>query len=153
MSKFVKNLLANEVKSLATQTAKATQDISEQITQIQGVTGEAVEAIEAIGKTIAGVSEVANAIAATVVEQGSATKEIASNAGQASDAMNGVAGHVAEVNQVAQRSGETARTTLEQASALWKQADNLNREFTSFLEEVGQGWEASDQVESESEAA
>jgi hypothetical protein len=68
--------LASEVKSLASQTAKATDEISEQISDIQKVAGDAVEAIKGIGSIIGEVNEVATAIAAAVQEQGAATEEI-----------------------------------------------------------------------------
>jgi hypothetical protein len=68
--------LASEVKSLASQTAKATDEISEQIADIQKVAGDAVEAIKGIGSIIGEANEVATAIAAAVQEQGAATEEI-----------------------------------------------------------------------------
>src|SRR6185369_5985586 len=72
-------VVASEVKNLANQTAKATEDIAGQIGEIQGATGRTVTAIQNIGKTITQVSEIASVIAAAVEEQSAATQEIASN--------------------------------------------------------------------------
>lgn len=70
-------VVASEVKALANQTAKATEEISQQIAAMQGVTAETVTAIQSISGTIAQLNEMALAIAAAVEEQGAATREIA----------------------------------------------------------------------------
>jgi murein DD-endopeptidase MepM/ murein hydrolase activator NlpD len=72
-------VVASEVKNLATQTAKATEEISQQIASIQAATGEAVGAIQGIGKTIVEINQVASSIAAAVEEQNASTREIARN--------------------------------------------------------------------------
>ena len=72
-------VVASEVKALANQTAKATEEISAQVQDIQTATGEAVSAIQAIGGTIAEIDEISNEIAAAVDQQGAATREIAGN--------------------------------------------------------------------------
>ena len=76
-------VVASEVKALANQTAKATEEISAQMQDIQTATGEAVSAIQAIGGTIAEIDEISNEIAAAVDQQGAATREIAGNVQQA----------------------------------------------------------------------
>ncbi len=75
-------VVASEVKALATQTAKATEDISAQISDIQSATVEAVNAIQAIGATISEINEISNAISAAVEQQNAATREIAGNVQQ-----------------------------------------------------------------------
>ena len=72
-------VVASEVKALANQTAKATEEISAQVQDIQTATGEAVSAIQAIGGTIAEIDEISSEIAAAVDQQGAATREIAGN--------------------------------------------------------------------------
>jgi len=76
-------VVASEVKNLATQTAKATDEIRQQIVSMQTVTTSAVSAIRSIGNTIAEINDVTTAIAAAVEEQGAATREIARNISQA----------------------------------------------------------------------
>jgi Methyl-accepting chemotaxis protein (MCP) signalling domain len=78
-------VVASEVKALANQTARATEEISAQIQDIQTATGEAVNAIEAISGTIAEIDEISGEIAAAVNQQGAATREIAGNLQQAAD--------------------------------------------------------------------
>ena len=76
-------MVASEVKTLANQTAKATEEIGAQIAAIQGATGNRSSAIKSIGKTIGEINEIATTIAAAVEEQGAATQEIARNVQQA----------------------------------------------------------------------
>ncbi len=78
-------VVASEVKALANQTAKATEEISAQVQDIQNATGEAVSAIQLIGGTIAEIDEISNQIAAAVEQQGAATQEIAGNVLQAAN--------------------------------------------------------------------
>ena len=91
-------VVASEVKSLANQTAKATEDISQQVAQIQVATKEAVTAIEAISQTIGEVSRIATAIAAAVEEQGAATQEIARNVHEAASGTQQVGTNIAGVS-------------------------------------------------------
>ena len=72
-------VVASEVKALATQTAKATEEISQQVSEIQGATGTAVEAIGSISKIIKDISEISTSISSAVEEQGAATQEVAKN--------------------------------------------------------------------------
>src|SRR5207253_413413 len=78
-------VVASEVKALANQTAKATEEISAQVQDIQNATSEAVNAIQAIGGTIAEIDEISNEISASVNQQGAATREIAGNVQQAAN--------------------------------------------------------------------
>jgi methyl-accepting chemotaxis protein len=128
--------VASEVKSLATQTAKATEDIGRQIAQIQASTAEAVASIQGIGVTIGEVSEIAAAIAAAVEEQGAATQEIARNVQQASAGTLAVTTNIAGVGQGATNTGTAATEVLDAAEALSRQAEDLNGAVTSFIREV-----------------
>jgi methyl-accepting chemotaxis protein len=84
-------VVASEVEALAAQTAKATEEIGTQIAGMQTAMQDSVAAIKEIGQTIAHISEIASAIAASVEEQGAATGEIARNVGEAAKATGQVA--------------------------------------------------------------
>nr|WP_294512293.1 methyl-accepting chemotaxis protein [uncultured Rhodopila sp.] len=129
-------VVASEVKSLATQTGKATEEIAAQITQIQSSTHEAVEAIRAISATIEEVSTISTTIAAAVEQQGAATAEIARNVQQTSQAAQAVTIGIGGVSQAAGETGTAAGTFLSAASDLSKQAEQLASEVNGFLTEV-----------------
>ncbi len=129
-------VVASEVKNLATQTAKATEDIGRQIAQIQGSTAEAVASIQGIGATIGEVSEIAAAIAAAVEEQGAATQEIARNVQQASAGTLAVTTNIAGVGAGANTTGAAATEVLDAAGALTRQAEELHGAVSQFIREV-----------------
>jgi methyl-accepting chemotaxis protein len=129
-------VVASEVKSLASQTARATEDIGRQIAQIQGSTLDAVTSIQSIGATIGEVSEIAATIAAAVEEQGAATQEIARNVQQASAGTLAVTTNIAGVGQGANDTGAAAAEVLDAASALSRQAEQLNGVVASFIRDV-----------------
>lgn len=126
-------VVASEVKNLATQTAKATQEIAAQIKQIQGATGEAVDAIKGIVTTIDEVNVIASNIAAAVEEQGAATMEIARNVQQTATSTQEVTTTITGVNQAANDTGAAAEQVLGAASGLSRQAEQLTGEVHSFL--------------------
>jgi methyl-accepting chemotaxis protein len=126
-------VVASEVKSLAQQTAKATQDIGAQIGQIQSATAEAVQAIKTISTTIEEVNAIAGAIAMAVEEQGSATAEIARNVQQTSASTKDVTVSIAGVNQAASETGSAASQVLGAAGGLSRQAAQLTAEVDSFI--------------------
>jgi methyl-accepting chemotaxis protein/aerotaxis receptor len=101
-------VVAGEVKGLATQTARSTEEITRQIGEIQTVTAAAVEAVDAIGRTIAEISEVATAIAAAMEEQSAATREIARNVTDSGAAVREVSARIAAVSDEAGRAGDQA---------------------------------------------
>ncbi len=129
-------VVASEVKNLATQTARATEEITAQIAGMQGATGEAVSAIENIGRTISEINEVVGSIASAVEEQGAATGEIANNVQRAAAGTAEVNTTIADVNQAANATGETAAQVLSAASGLSEQANTLRQEVEDFLREV-----------------
>jgi len=129
-------VVASEVKGLATQTARATEDISRQITQIQSATAEAVEAIQGIVTTITKVGGIATAIAAAVEEQGAATQEIAGSVQQASAGTQLVSSSVVVVADGARATGEAAGRVLETASGLADRARTLDDAMRGFLAQV-----------------
>src|SRR4029077_7774811 len=98
-------VVASEVKSLATQTAKATENISQQIAQIQTATKVAVDSIGGIGQTIDEISQIAASVAAAMEEQGSATQEIARNVLQAAIGTQEVTANITGVTEGANSTG------------------------------------------------
>ncbi|MGC1407378.1 MAG: methyl-accepting chemotaxis protein [Acetobacteraceae bacterium] len=129
-------VVASEVKSLANQTAKATEEIRAQISEIQGSTGQTVEAIRSIGTTIRQMSEIATTIASAVEEQGAATREIASNVHQAAQGTSDIATNIEGVSRAASDTGAAATQVLGAAGELSKQAETLRRDVDEFLATV-----------------
>ncbi|WP_246135542.1 methyl-accepting chemotaxis protein [Pararhodospirillum oryzae] len=129
-------VVAGEVKHLATQTARATEDISTQIAVMQQVTGGATEAMARIQKTIGRVNEISTAIAASVEEQASATQEISHNAQQTAQGADEVSQGVSGVSTLAREVGQTAEHVLGASSALSTQADALRREVDAFIQRI-----------------
>jgi methyl-accepting chemotaxis protein len=126
-------VVASEVKSLASQTSKATQEIDAQITQIQAATKEAVAAIRGISATIEQVNTIATAIAAAVEQQGAATSEIARSVQQTATAEQEVTVGIRAVSHVANDTGAAAGEVLTAASDLSKQAEQLTGEVNAFV--------------------
>jgi methyl-accepting chemotaxis protein len=129
-------VVASEVKALANQTAKATEDISTQIAAIQAETGRAVAAIGTIGGTIGRMSEIAAAIASAVEEQGAATQDISHNIQIVARGTAEVSVNVAGVNQAADQTGAAAADVLGAADGLSRQADKLRRDVNGFFETI-----------------
>jgi methyl-accepting chemotaxis protein len=129
-------VVASEVKSLATQTARATEDIGRQIAQIQNATTNAVDSIRGVGRTIVEISEIAATIAAAVEEQGSATQEIARNVQQAATGTQEVSSNIVGVSQVANDTGAAATQVLGAASELSRQAEQLRSEVGLYVSGV-----------------
>jgi methyl-accepting chemotaxis protein len=129
-------VVASEVKNLANQTAKATEEIAAQITAMQSVTGEAVSAIDTIGRTIQSINEIATSIASSVEQQGAATQEIARNVQQASSSTTEVSENVQEVSLAAAETGKSAGEVLDAASQLAREAETLRSQVNQFLDKV-----------------
>jgi methyl-accepting chemotaxis protein len=129
-------VVASEVKSLANQTAKATEEIGAQIAAMQSATGETVSAIGSIGSIIGQVNEIATTIAAAVEEQGAATQEIARNVQQAAKGTQEVSGNIAGVTQAAGETGAAASQVLDAAGEMSRQAEMLRGQVDQFLSAV-----------------
>ncbi len=126
-------VVASEVKGLATQTAKATEDITAQIAGIQAATKDAVTAIEAVARTIGEINEVAAGIASAVEEQGAATSEIARNVQQAATGTQNVSSNISGVSGAVTDTRNVATQVRQAADALSRQSDVLKQEVGSFL--------------------
>jgi len=129
-------VVANEVKSLANQTARATDQISQQIAGIQSATKEAVGSIREIVSVIGEVNEISSAIAAAVEEQSAATSEIARNVQQAALGTREVTSNVVGVTQAAEDTGSAASRVLNAAGGLTQQASSLRQEVEQFVKAV-----------------
>ena len=126
-------VVAAEVKSLAEQTAKATDQISTQVTSIQTSSSEAVSAIKGISTTINEMNEIASAIASAVEEQGSATQEIARNVQQAALGTGEISSNVTGVQQAAGDTGAAAHQVLQASSELSRQSETMRGHVETFL--------------------
>jgi methyl-accepting chemotaxis protein len=129
-------VVASEVKSLANQTAKATEEIAAQVAAMQGATSEAVTAIQGIGGTIGTISEIATTIASAVEEQGAATQEIARNVQEAAQGTGQVSSNIVGVNQAAAETGTAANQVLVSAEELGRQAETLRGDVSTFLANI-----------------
>ena len=129
-------VVASEVKNLANQTTKATEEITAQISGIQGATDEAVNAIESIGGTINNINEITSAIAAAVEEQGAATQEIARNVEQAANRTTTVTTDITDVNASVDETGQAATQVQEAVHALGGQSNELKVVVEGFLNDV-----------------
>ncbi len=126
-------VVASEVKSLANQTAKATEEIAAQISGIQQATTTTVAAIKGIGSSIGNISYVATAVAAAVQEQIAATGEISSNVQQAAQGTQEISRNIVGVAQAASQTGVAAESVLTVSQELALQAENLRAEVDKFL--------------------
>jgi len=129
-------VVASEVKSLANQTAKATDEIRGQIASMQEVTTSAVTAIRNIGGTIAEINEVTTAIAAAVEEQGTATREIARNIQHAAGGTSEVSSNIIGVSAASAQAGSAANEVLSASGTLRREADVLRSEIDAFLSNI-----------------
>ncbi|MBI3516447.1 MAG: HAMP domain-containing protein [Proteobacteria bacterium] len=129
-------VVASEVKNLANQTTRATDEIAQQIVEIQTATGAAVTAIETVGGVIGEISQIATAIAAAVEQQSAATMEISRNVQQAASGTNEVAGNVNGLSRAAGDTGAAATQVLGSAGELSRQTEQLRAEVDQFLADV-----------------
>jgi methyl-accepting chemotaxis protein len=129
-------VVAAEVKNLATQTSKATEEIGAQITSVQGATQDAVTAIGSISKTISEIDQIAATIAAAVEQQGAATQEIARNVEEAAKGTQEVSSNIGGVTEAANSTGAVANQVLASARALSGQSGELRTLVQSFLSQV-----------------
>jgi methyl-accepting chemotaxis protein len=129
-------VVASEVKSLASQTAKATDEISSHISGMQGATQESVAAIKEIGGTIAQVSNIASTIASAVEQQSSATQEIARSVQNVAQGTQEVAANIMQVNRGATETGSASEDVLNSARTLSIESTRLREELNRFMANI-----------------
>ena len=129
-------VVAQEVKNLANQTAKATEEISTQISAVQEETNDAVLAIEKIRSIIGEVNDIATTISSAVEEQGVSTQEIARNVQQAARGTQDVNANIESVSRAAGETGVAANQVLNASQEMARQAEGLRGEVDRFLAEV-----------------
>jgi methyl-accepting chemotaxis protein len=129
-------VVASEVKNLATQTARATEDISAQVMAMQNSTEAAVAAIERIDATIGRMNEISTSIAAAMEQQGAATQEIARNVQEAARGTTEVSSNITGLNQIVEETGSASVEVLGAADELGQQAEQLRARVGTFLAEV-----------------
>ncbi|WP_419903388.1 methyl-accepting chemotaxis protein [Kiloniella sp.] len=129
-------VVASEVKNLANQTAKATEEISGQVDEMQGVTRTAVDAIEAIGKTIESMNEISVSISTAIEEQGSATQEISRNVQEASAGTAEVTSNMQGVSEASTQTGNSSQQVLEASNDLATQAEQMRESVNAFIEGI-----------------
>ncbi len=129
-------VVASEVKSLANQTASATQQISEQVASMQQATNTAVDAIGEVERIIRDIDDTAVSIAAAVEEQDMSTQQIARNVAEVSSGTKEVTGSIQQVNEGATQTGQTANEVLSAAQQLNRQSEDLKSEVEGFINKI-----------------
>ncbi|MBI3503812.1 MAG: methyl-accepting chemotaxis protein [Proteobacteria bacterium] len=129
-------VVASEVKSLAAQTAKATEEIAAQVQSVQNETQTVVKSIQTIGETIGRMNEIASAVAAAVEEQGAATGEISRNVQQASGSTRQVTDSISVVRRSADETGAASTEVLGSVTDLTRQSEMLRGEVSGFLARI-----------------
>jgi len=126
-------VVASEVKSLAAQTAKATEEIRTQIDKMQSTTSDAVSAIGSIRTTISAISDATSSIAAAIEEQTATTSEISRNVQEASRATAEVTSNISGVQQAASETGSASTQLLELATQLSERSNQMNKQVSDFM--------------------
>ncbi|HEV3397257.1 MAG TPA: methyl-accepting chemotaxis protein, partial [Xanthobacteraceae bacterium] len=129
-------VVASEVKQLATQTSKATEEISGRINAVQGATDQAVAAIDNVDKTIARINEIGSRIAAAVEEQGAATSEISRAGRHAAEQTELLAASLVRLLEAANETSSSSQDVVASASGLSDQAASLKRQVDEFLSHI-----------------
>jgi len=132
-------VVAHEVKALAGQTAKATADISENVSMIQSSTRNAVDAVREIGGAVREINEVTSAIAGAVGQQDQATREISSNAQSAAQGNETLVANIASLRDAIGETDTAAASVLSAASSLTSTAETLSREVETFFRNLRSG--------------
>lgn len=129
-------VVATEVKTLASQTAQATEEISSRINAVVEATEKAVDAIDNVDKTIGRINEIASTIAAAVEEQGAATSEIARAVGQTTQETGTLSSSLARLLEAANKTTASSNTVVTSADGLSDQAAALKRQVNDFVARI-----------------
>ncbi len=129
-------VVASEVKNLANQTAKATEEISKQIDEVQNVTEASVSSIGNVTKVIDQMSSISSGISAAISEQGAAVLEISMNVQEASAGTSEVTENISGVSQAAGETGSAANEVLKSAQSVAERSDTLRQQVDTFLTKI-----------------
>ncbi len=129
-------VVASEVKNLASQTAKATDEITQQITAIQSATNEAVDAVRGIGQVVSEVDGIASAIAAAVEEQGAATQEIARTIGEAAAGTAAVSANLGGARSAAEQTSAAVQSLRRVSVSVSGHASNMRDEVGKVVNQL-----------------
>ncbi|NVK17882.1 MAG: bacteriohemerythrin [Methylocystaceae bacterium] len=129
-------VVASEVKNLANQTTRATEDITQQIGEIQSSTDRSVTAIKAISSVIGEINHISSTIASAVEQQGAATQEIAMNVDQASAGTQEVSTSILQVQKSAESADESAQILMSTSDDLARESNILRKQVSRFLKQV-----------------
>lgn len=129
-------VVAAEVKALASQTERMTEEVESQIREIQDATRRAVSGLGNITRTISEVAEISNTIASAINQQNSATADISRNIQQTAQAAHEVSANIVGVSQASEATGTAATQIFSSASALSGQAGTLSDQVHRFVEQV-----------------
>lgn len=132
-------VVASEVKNLANQTGRATEEISKKIVTIQNVSSQAVGAIRSIGDVIGRIDSISRTIAEAIHQQEAATREISNNVQQASTGTAEISSSIVSVTHASSESRAAASEVLSASAELSKQAETLRKEIVGFVATVRQG--------------
>jgi methyl-accepting chemotaxis protein len=132
-------VVASEVKQLAAQTAKATEEISTKIGEIQQATTRTVNSIGSISNTVEQIREISSMVAAAVEEQGAATQEIATNTSRAAQGSEAVTTNISGVGHAAEMTGAASTQLMSLSNTLSSQADTLQTEVKTFVRNLRAG--------------
>ena len=132
-------VVAGEVKQLASQTTNATEEISSNISNIKSVAGQVIQTLSVIKTAISKVDEISSSISSAVTEQASVTDEISSSMARASGSTTLINSDIAEVSRSTDSASSSAAETLGAAKLLSQQAETLNTEVATFLQEIRRG--------------
>ncbi|MEP3277161.1 MAG: methyl-accepting chemotaxis protein [Stappiaceae bacterium] len=129
-------VVASEVKELASQTAKATDEIGQQIDAIRSATGDAVDAISEIRGTIGEISESVGSVASAVEEQSAATQGIVENTQRAASGTTEVSEDIAEVRSASEQTGDAAAQVVASATELETMSHSLDEQVRAFVQQI-----------------
>lgn len=129
-------VVAHEVKELADQTARATEAIASQVSNIQSVSSDITDAVTTIKDVVAETAETSAAVASAIEQQSSATAEIARNAQEAQSSTRQVAERLQTVNEVAERTQSSSINVANSSDSLASQTTALQEQFTDFVQNI-----------------
>ncbi len=129
-------VVASEVKALSRQTARATEEIANQVTAMQGATGDTAAAMQAVAEIIGRIDTITGEVLTSIEEQGTAIQQIAFNIQQAADGTTGMSRNVSSITDRADQTSQASTEVRTAAGELGQQSDTLSQRVARFLEGV-----------------